>query len=195
VTQFGIAWEPSKPTPSSEGRLVLNGQLIEHSWVHQYSHTRSASVSDTTAVTLLLQCRLTEIAEHFDQLTLPLPEAPNEHFGQVEIVCRDSDGTETLRLDFEFTIDRVEYWAKSWSMSDFATMLKRAVEDRSVPGLCYYQPSEELLDPGFGLRIGLHAPEETVQQALERWLPIIRNVFEEVEASLLGRHRAAIGVR
>jgi hypothetical protein len=131
---------------------VLSGQLIEDSRAWQHHGMLSASVYDTTAITLLTQYRLAEIAEHLDKLTLPLPETPNEYFGQVEIVCRDSDGPETFRLDFEFTIDRVEYWAKSWSMSDFATMLNRVVEDRSVPRLCYDQPSEELLDPGFGLR-------------------------------------------
>jgi hypothetical protein len=116
VTQLGIEWKP-KPTPSSEGRLVLNGQLIEDSQVSQHKNRRhedmlSVSVSDTTAGTILMRCRFAEIAEQFDKLTLPLTEAPSEYFkDEVELVCRDYDGIGTLRLDFDFYTD-VEYWAK-----------------------------------------------------------------------------------
>jgi hypothetical protein len=115
----------------------------------------SVGVYDTTAVTLLMQCRLAEIAEHFDKLTLPLPEAPSECFEEIEIVCRDDDDTETLRLDFDFRTD-VERWAKPWSIADFASTLKRVVEACSVPGLCYYQPGGEfILDGRLGLDVAV----------------------------------------
>jgi hypothetical protein len=126
VTQFEIAWK-TKPLPSSEGRLVFNGQLIEDSWVHHRENRRhedmlSLTVYNTTASTLLMQCRLADIAEQFDDLTLPLPEALSEYFNKVDIVFRDHDGTETLQLGFDFET-YVEYWAKSWSIADFASIL------------------------------------------------------------------------
>jgi hypothetical protein len=187
VIQLGIEWKPT-PAPSSEGHLVLDGQLIEGSQVHQYKNRRyedrrSVTVYEPDASTLLMQCRFAEIAEQFAMLTLPLPEAPSEYFDKVEIVCQDYDGIETLQLKFNFETD-TELWAKSWSITDFASTLKRVVEDRGVPGLSYDQPGEFVLDPPFGFRVELHTLEETVQQALQRWLPIITDVCEEAEAIL-----------
>ena len=139
---------------------------------------------DTTAITLLTQCRLSEIAEYLDDLTTPLSEAPSEHFKKVKIIYREHDGTETLQLYFEFGIERVEYWAKPWSIADLAHTMEIVVEDRNVPGLYYVQPREDILDPGWGLGVHLRTPEETVQQALQHWLPIIKDVCEEAEAIL-----------
>ena len=87
-------------------------------------------------------------------------------------------------FDFEFEIERVEYWAKPWSIADLAHTMEIVVEDCNVPGLYYVQPSEDILDPGWGLGVHLHTPEETVQQVLQHWLPIIRDVCEEAEAIL-----------
>jgi hypothetical protein len=148
----------------------------------------SVSVHDTTAVTLLMQCRLAKIAEYFDKLTLPLPEAPSECFEEIEIVCKDYDGSEFLRLDFDFYTD-LERWAKPWSIADFASTLKRVVEDRNVPGLSYYHREGDSILDGMHLIVELHTPDETVQQALGHWLPIVRDVCEEVDAFLAASAR------
>jgi hypothetical protein len=187
VTQLGIAWKP-EPQPSSKGFLILNGQLIEAAPVDRYknrdgSERHTVHVYDTGASALLMQCRLAEFSEQVDALTLPLTEAPSEYFNETEIVFRDYDGIETLRLDFVFYTD-TELWAKSWSITDFASTLRTVVEDQGIPGLSYNQPGEYVLDPGFSLSVGLHTLEETVQHVLQHWSPIIKDVCEEAETIL-----------
>jgi hypothetical protein len=187
VTQLGIVWKP-EPQPSSKGFLTLNGQLIEGVSVDRYknrigSERLSVSVYDTEASTLLMLCRLAEIAKQIDDLTLQIPEAINEYFDQVKIVLRDYDGIEALRFDFRFDTD-VTLWAKSWSITDFVSTLISVVEDRGILGLSCNQPGEYVLDPPLTLSAEPHTPGDTVQQVLQHWLPIIKDVCEEAETIL-----------
>ena len=185
MIQCDVVWEPGVSRQFARGWLVLNGQIVEDSRAYQgHGMMPSVSVYDATAITLLTQCRLSEIAEYLDDLTTPLSEAPSEHFKKVRIIYREHDGTKTLQLYFEFGIERVEYWAKPWSIADLAHTMEMVVEDRNVPGLYYVQPREDILDPGWGLGVHLRTPEETVQQALQHWLPIIKDVCEEAETIL-----------
>jgi hypothetical protein len=188
VIQFSIEERKPEQTAYWEngylGCLVLNGQLIEDSLVRQYKGRLVVEVYETDASTLLMQYQLAEIAEQFIMLRLQLPEAPSEYFNVVCIRCADADDIETLQLQlrFIFATDG-ELWAKSWSITDFVSTLKRLVEDRGVPGLSYHQHVSPL-HGGVSFEVELHTPEETVQQVLQRWLPIIRDVCEEAEAIL-----------
>ena len=183
MIQFGVEWKPKPTFYSEEGYLVLNGQLIEDSLVRQYKGRLVVEVYETDASTLLMQYQFAEIAEQFGMVRLQLPEAPSEYFNVAYIFCRDADDIETLQLRFDFATDE-ELWTKSWSITDFVSTLKRLVEDRDVHGLSYYRIPAGPLNGGVSFKVELHTPEETVQQALQRWLPIIRDVCEEAEAIL-----------
>jgi hypothetical protein len=82
--------------------LVLNGQPIKESWARKRLWKLDARVWVPTAVTALLQCRLAEIAEHSDELTLPLPTPLNDAFDAVLIHCRGLGrlGAEPFSLHF-----------------------------------------------------------------------------------------------
>ncbi len=150
----------SETAPRDESYMVLNGQAIEDSWAGLLFGRLDARVHDETAVTLLLECSLSEIVEHFAMLTLPLLEPPSDDFSTVEITCIEYNGNETLRFDFQFTHD-VEHWAKLWSIADVASTLKKIVENRGVPKLSFQKDEDTV--PGISLRVELYEREETVR--------------------------------
>jgi hypothetical protein len=146
-----------------------------------------ASVSDVAAVTLLLDCCVAEIPQHFETLSLELPEPPSESFDTVDILCEEYYDTGILEFYFTARI-QAEHWAKPWSIADFVSMLASVVEEHSIPGLRYIQAGDPILD-GVTFEIKLHTPEGTVRQVLERWVPIIRDICDETNARLTANVR------
>jgi hypothetical protein len=177
VIRVDFTWEPFRSSDWLIGSLILNGQLIKDSQAKRYFGRLSVDVYDTMAVTLLTQCRLSEIAEHFAELTLPFPEAASDCLQECKFLCKNQDSTETLKLEFPFNALIVLEWRKPWSISQFISTLKTVVEDSSVPRLSNSSSSDLIIE--------LLAPEETVQQVLEHWLPIIRDVLAKTEALLI----------
>jgi hypothetical protein len=219
VIQVDVQWRRSKTADKDKLVLVFNGQLIEDSWASRGSlyflkerlireddpeaskgfYKLKAGVCDVAVVTSLLQCNLDEIDDHFEELSLLLPEAPHEDFKKVQIICgfNREDGAEARTLHFRFPFgDEVQHWTKPWSITDFASTMGRIIEDRKVSGLhCYsYMHGPAVIqdqDPDypilgdFSLQVVPHTPEATVQQVLRYWLPIIKDVCEEAETILV----------
>jgi hypothetical protein len=207
VIQVEIGPKKAGIGPPDDYYLVLNGQVVVDSSVfhfaldpdYQWKWDKRAGklldvrVDDETAVAVLLECSLLEIAEHFAELTLLLPQPPSDDFSRVTFTCKDFKGDETCRFDFEFASD-VEDWAKLWSIADVASTLKRIVENRCIPELSFQKykdivPEYKDTVPGISLRVELHKREETVRQALEHWLPMIQDICEEADAILASSAR------
>jgi hypothetical protein len=191
LIHVGIAQRPSAHEGQEEGKLILNEQVVEESLAYYIGGNLHTWVDDETAITLLSECTLGEISDHFGSLHLLLPESFYDDVSYVEVRCRDYDGGKILQFAFECRPDPV-HWDKPWSIVDLASTLKKVAEDRSVPTLYYYQLHEtDVLS--MALRVDLDAREETVEQALEHWLPTIKNIFEEVVALLVANvHKGAL---
>jgi len=173
------------------GRLVLNGRLIEKSWAIQ-SHGRvDAAVRDTEAVTVLLECRLYEIRHHFDFIRLPLLERASDYLDSFAFKAGEDDEIGSFELDFVRNMD-LEDWAKPWSFIDFLSMVHGLIDDRDIPGFSYPWWNTHSPD-SIILKVKLHEFEETVQHVLEHWLPVVRDVLEEAEATLTANaHKGAL---
>jgi hypothetical protein len=79
---------------------------------------------------------------------------------------------------------QAEHWANIWSIADFASMLEKVIEDRDIPELRFssardLRPQGVLSVERFAFRVSLHAREETVQQTLQQWSPIIKDICEQ----------------
>ena len=101
------------------GWLILNREIINESQVYKSDDGGiSGDVYDAAAVTLLLGCNLSEIGDHFTELTLPLPMPVNDIFKHISIARNTSNENDNIRLHFDYHPD-LTVWAKSWSVLIF----------------------------------------------------------------------------
>jgi hypothetical protein len=140
MIQVEVAPQRSKTSPPSRSlrpELVLNGELIEDSWAKQEDKRVRAYVYNMPAVTLLLECRLSEIVDHFSFLCLRTPEyLGNDLSSYMNIRRHEQYGVETLQFEFSPSID-LEHWAKPWSVADFSSIVTKIIEERHVSGIFY----------------------------------------------------------
>jgi hypothetical protein len=172
--------------------LVLNGRVIDDSSIRRENDDISGWVSDRAAVTLLLECRPAEITDHFSWLSLSLPEPPSDAFHEIHIHHKRDNYSKTPQLDFSFE-PAFDHWAKPWSIFDFASTLKKVVENCSIPGLSFFQGDEESIVSYSALWVEPPTSEDTIQQVLDYWLPIIQEMCKEAEAILTASvHKGSI---
>jgi hypothetical protein len=162
--------------------LVINGQPIKEpdaGWSHGQI---VADMYDATGVSVVSECRISEIVYHFQYRCMPLPESPsNDLSAFMRIVSRGRDGVE-VSFGLDLAMDIMD-WDKPWSFRDFTSMVAGIVTDRNLPGFSFLQwGDDELSDWAF--RLELQATEETLQQFLAHGLPIIKDVLEETDARL-----------
>jgi hypothetical protein len=139
----------------------------------------------------LLEGDVKELEKYFKSLKFPFDLNPPEYFHWVEIYLFDWHGKGKKRIlrkdrkvEFEMNPDW-EVWAKPYSISQYARVLKEVVKESRLAGVSYFETDREMISNGFGIRCRIKVGNSKAGVEVNRCAGILKTVCEVVEKRLI----------
>ncbi|WP_338766188.1 hypothetical protein [Massilia sp. METH4] len=174
----------SVSSPESK-RLIIDGTLFPISWGSESRGERiTGGIEDDNRnpdYRFLMDCPIGDLTAQFQLLSLPYESDWCEEIDCVEVIDASWRASEpSISLPFRF---EPEDWARPWSINQYTQEILAVTDAANYEGLvCYAE--EDIVTNDFGFIWPIADLNGTVQDELDRWLPRIAELMNQVEARL-----------
>jgi len=146
-------------------------------WVSIYDYHLSQKASETS---------FKEIPKEITLLALFYPLEFNGFIDEIEI-ARDRVNYENVELRFNFSWD-FEKWKKPYSIEEFAEAMEYTASQYKNQYVRWVQ-QDEVISNGCHISCNNFSEDETITSVIEKYIPIIEEIYQSANKSLVERSR------